>query len=181
MCKWMCSPLLTHHKCNEIMSCYWVCTVEMDCPFFSAIGLSQIPKYLPQISQRNTYTFWTSCLLCVNSDLIPCAGKTQSESSYLATTLSPVWYRSMVFIDQSLPPFHHMFTDAIHRLCPLPETPVRVTHVGCMISVPGLCSLTSSHVCLMLLSCQQASTTGSSSSGSSRNSKWSLILSSRLK
>lgn len=44
----------------------------------------------------------------------------------------------MVFIDKSPPPLHHTFKDTIHPLCPLPEAPVRVTDVGCMIFVTGL-------------------------------------------
>lgn len=48
-------------------------------------GLPQILKPLLLISQRHSYTSWTSCLLSVNSDLIPCAGETQSESSHPVT------------------------------------------------------------------------------------------------
>lgn len=103
------------------------------------------------------------------------------SSSYLATTLSPLcdigaWYSLINPRHLSTTWSRTLVTHFVLCLKPLSEW-----HVGCMIFVSRLCVLTFSHVCLMLLSCQQASTTGSSSSGSSRNSKWSLVLTCRLK
>lgn len=120
--------------------------------------------------------FWSAvCEFWPNSLCRKDAKRIQS-SSYLATTLSPLcdigaWFSLINPCHLSTTRSRTRFTHFV--LCLKP--------VGCMIFVPGLCPLTSYHVCLMLLSCQQASTTGSSSSGSSRNSKWSLVLSCRLK
>lgn len=100
--------------------------------------------------------------------------------SYLATTFSPLcdigaWYSLIHHCHLSTTHSRTLFTHFVLCLKPLSEWHMLVAWLlskGCLVT---------SYLFLMLVSCQQASTTGSSSSGSSRNSKWSFVLICRLK
>lgn len=95
--------LLTHHKCNEIMSCYWVCTVGMDCPiFFQCDWFTSNSKTIATDFTKTRHKLHFLDFLSAVCEFWPNSlcrrdAKRIQSSSYLATTRSPLcnigaWY-----------------------------------------------------------------------------------------